>query len=1135
MSIDNISVNGVNGAGTDNSEGLAPGSCSVRTQADSGRHPMTARNKTSRTAWSKEVNKLVMKCFYASEPSKRGYRKRMFAKWQEIGVFTVSEQRLADQVRAIKNNGFLSNIELEEIEGNIMMKENNSTSQERIDITESSEEIHNCIGSEVLGTDRSDIYFESDATVSDEEIEILNLIKAKIENPSSLESVNLRAMDRRKVKQKLGIVNEVIDKVISRDITETNVLILAAANVVADLVNRKKSQKKNAIPVWKKRLLRQIAEIRKDLSRVEKWRDGRLKSESLKGCLEGKYHVWRKGFVATVEELKQRIKTKTTKIKKYEERNNQYIQNRLFQTNQKLLFEKIEGIERNNDIRPNALESKAFWSNIWSKDVEYNNEASWIKEIEQHVESVRKQADIKVTLHSLQLQLRKVPKWKACGPDKVHGYWIKGFTKLHPLMAAQLNECITIGETPSWMTRGRTCLILKDVKKGSDVTNFRPITCLPLMWKVLTGIVSESVYHHLESEKLLPEEQKGCRKNSRGTKDQLMIDKMVMKNCKRRLTNLCVAWIDYKKAYDMVPHSWILACLRMFKLADNVFNLIENSMSSWTVDLTSGGEMLGQVKIKRGIFQGDSLSPILFVLTMIPLSIVLNNLKVGYLLGRNRGKLNHLLFMDDLKLYGKSMSELDSLVEATRIYSQDIGMEFGISKCAMLEMKRGKMVASNGLELPSGEIIKALESSDGYKYLGIIQCDTTMNKNMKQILTKEYFRRIRKILKSNLNAGNTIQAINLRAVSIIRYGAGIVDWRKAELQQMDRKTRKLLTIYRSMHSQGDVDRTYMKRSKGGRGLISIEECVMLESTSLGFYVNGKEEVLLQEVVKEGFMGENENPKILKDRLRKAREERYYNKSLHSVFFRETEEGRDENNSWLWVKKGYLKKETEGLIMAAQDQAIRTNWIRHNIDKEDISPLCRLCGARAETVSHIVSECKELAQTEYKKIRHDKVAAILHWQFCQKYGFPTTAKSYEHFIDKEMTVLENEEIKLLWDFSIQTEMKIEHNKPDLVLLDKKERICYIIDVACPFDTRVEKKEKEKFEHYTDLKYELLKVWNTEVTKVYIIPIVIGALGIVTKNIVKYLEKIDFKPGLEPLQKACLLGTARIIRKVLDYNQ
>ena len=86
MSNDNISDNGVNKAGADNSEGLAPGSCSMRTQADPGRHPTTARKRTSKTTWSKEVNKIVMKCFYNSEPSKRGYRKRMFAKWQEIGL-----------------------------------------------------------------------------------------------------------------------------------------------------------------------------------------------------------------------------------------------------------------------------------------------------------------------------------------------------------------------------------------------------------------------------------------------------------------------------------------------------------------------------------------------------------------------------------------------------------------------------------------------------------------------------------------------------------------------------------------------------------------------------------------------------------------------------------------------------------------------------------------------------------------------------------------------------------------------------------------------------------------------------------------------------------------------------------------
>ena len=91
-----------------------------------------------------------------------------------------------------------------------------------------------------------------------------------------------------------------------------------------------------------------------------------------------------------------------------------------------------------------------------------------------------------------------------------------------------------------------------------------------------------------------------------------------------------------------------------------------------------------------------------------------------------------------------------------------------------------------------------------------------------------------------------------------------------------------------MHPPGDVDRTYMKRMKGGRGLISVEECVMLEEMSLGFYIDGKEETLLQEVVKEDIMSENENPKTVK--------ERYYRKPLHSAFLMETEEVRDEDNS-----------------------------------------------------------------------------------------------------------------------------------------------------------------------------------------------------------------------------------------------
>ena len=98
----------------------------------------------------------------------------------------------------------------------------------------------------------------------------------------------------------------------------------------------------------------------------------------------------------------------------------------------------------------------------------------------------------------------------------------------------------------------------------------------------------------------------------------------------------------------------------------------------------------------------------------------------------------------------------------------------------------------------------------------------------------------------------------------------------------------------------------------------------------------------------------------------------------------------------------------------------------------------------------------------------------------------------------MKFLENNEVKLLWDVSIQRERRSERNKPDIVVLDKKQKVCLVIDVACSFDSRINKKEQEKVEYYTDLKYEILKCWSKEVDKVMILPIIIGALGTVTKN-------------------------------------
>ena len=150
----------------------------------------------------------------------------------------------------------------------------------------------------------------------------------------------------------------------------------------------------------------------------------------------------------------------------------------------------------------------------------------------------------------------------------------------------------------------------------------------------MTGLISEHLYRFLEEEKILPEEQKGCKRNNRGTKDQLLSDKAVLRDSKRRSTNLAMAWIDCRKSCDMIPHSWINECCEVFGVAENTKDFLANSMNKWKLELASNGVFLGNVEIRRGIFQGDSLSPLLFVLCMVSLSSILRKVKFHYELWR---------------------------------------------------------------------------------------------------------------------------------------------------------------------------------------------------------------------------------------------------------------------------------------------------------------------------------------------------------------------------------------------------------------------------------------------------------------------------------------------------------------------
>ena len=163
-----------------------------------------------------------------------------------------------------------------------------------------------------------------------------------------------------------------------------------------------------------------------------------------------------------------------------------------------------------------------------------------------------------------------------------------------------MNECLSQGIHPTFTT-GRTVLIQKDKKKGQVASNYRPITCLPAIWKTLTGIITEKIYLHLQRNNLIPEAQKGCVRGTRATKDQLIIDKEVLSDAKKGNRTLSMCWIDFQKAFDMVPHSWLIKVLRTYGVADNLTKFIAKSMESWNVSLFHDMKKLCNIPIRRGI------------------------------------------------------------------------------------------------------------------------------------------------------------------------------------------------------------------------------------------------------------------------------------------------------------------------------------------------------------------------------------------------------------------------------------------------------------------------------------------------------------------------------------------------------
>ena len=242
--------------------------------------------------------------------------------------------------------------------------------------------------------------------------------------------------------------------------------------------------------------------------------------------------------------------------------------------------------------------------------------------------------------------------------------------------------------------------------------------------------------------------------------------------------------------------------------------------------------------------------------------------------------------------------------------------------------------------------------------------------------------------------------------------------------------------------------------------------------------------------------------------------------------KQADEGQDKTHRWL--KAAGLKPETEGFIITAQDQSLLTRWYQQNIlKKPDVDPKCRLCGRFDETIDHLVSGCPELAKTEYIH-RHNKAAAHMHWKIYREFGIEVKERWYEH---EPETDTERASFTILWDMPIHTDRTTAANTPDIVLKNKKDKTSLLIDMTIPLDTNTSVKTTEKLNKYKDLEIEVERMWGLKTTTV---PVVMGALGTIKKDMENYTNKIPGNINIHELQKITLLSIAHLLRRVLSIK-
>ena len=353
-------------------------------------------------------------------------------------------------------------------------------------------------------------------------------------------------------------------------------------------------------------------------------------------------------------------KQKTEKTK-YNTR--RYI-NRMFRIALKTVYCTMKG-ENKGPVKdmPDQSKVEEFWGGIWGTQTQYNENAPWLHTLERGYVPNAQQKEYEITEEIFDKVISKMANDKL-GKDLTTCMWIKGLRSTEHFLRENLKDIIRRqAEMPEWLIATKTILIAKNNETKNE-KNYHPIAIQNTIYKIYTGILAEFIMDHCKLNDVITEQQAAGKRGSWGCTDQLLANKMIYNETKQKRLNLLTVWLDYKKAFDSVPHGWVIKSLELAKVPKLIIEAIKSLMDKWRMKIHLHGETsvieTRMIDYYRGILQGDLLILILFVLAVNLLSHLLSKEEGFKLTIEDQIRIiTHLFFVDDLKLYASTPAKMN--------------------------------------------------------------------------------------------------------------------------------------------------------------------------------------------------------------------------------------------------------------------------------------------------------------------------------------------------------------------------------------------------------------------------------------------------------------------------------------------